>query len=645
MRMRRFSAAITAVAASALVLSACTSGDAPTTPETDGTATEAPDDTTDGEEGDGDTGEAGDASDACLQPLGITETAAGEVSYTAGDVDWAGYNSILSSTYSTYNSVIAGQMASGFIYFGVDGTICENDTFGTFEIVSGLDDDAPLVIEYTISDDAVWSDGTPITINDYLYDWATQNPEFLVPGYADGSDPEAKPVFNHVSSSFPQYVPEGPVGEVGSKTFTVEYNEKYPDWKLVIGSALPAHVAAEQSGLTADELAQAIIDRDADTVAQTADFWNNWLSPVPGELPDPAVAPSSGPYQLKAGGWVAGEYLTLEANPNWWGEPAATENLVYRFIAADQVPTSMANNELNVVDPQATVDTLDQLAQLGDQVKVDTGDTLTWEHLDFNFGQGGEVENEDGTTTEVAPSVFADNAGGLAAREAFALCAPRQTIIDTLIAPINNDAVVMNAREVFPFQENYEAVVAAAYDGRYDQVDIAAAQAKLEESGLTTPVEVVIGYQAPNPRRADQIAAIKSSCDEAGFNIVDGGSDVFFQTVMPAGDYDVALFAWAGSGQIASGQNIYVTNNPQNYGQYSNAEVDAAWKTLASTLDPAAQLEQIKIIEKLLWDDLFGIPVFAHPGVTAYTSGLENVRHTATQDQGVWNASQWAWAN
>ena len=123
MRMRRFSAAITAVAASALVLSACTSGDAPTTPETDGTATEAPDDTTDGEEGDGDTGEAGDASDACLQPLGITETAAGEVSYTAGDVDWAGYNSILSSTYSTYNSVIAGQMASGFIYFGVDGTI------------------------------------------------------------------------------------------------------------------------------------------------------------------------------------------------------------------------------------------------------------------------------------------------------------------------------------------------------------------------------------------------------------------------------------------------------------------------------------------------------------------------------------------
>ncbi len=635
MRMKRFSAVMAAAAASALVLSACTSGDAPETP--DATGGETTEETGGAEETDGEAEAPGTGIDACLQPLGITETADGEVSYTAGDVDWSGYNSLLSSTYSTYNSVIAGQMAAGFVYFGVDGTICQNDTFGTYEVVSGIDnEDEPLVISYTISDDAVWSDGTPVTINDYLLDWAAQNPEFLVPGYADGSDPEAAAIFQHVSSSFPQYVPEGPQGEVGSKTFTVEYNEKYPDWQLVIGSALPAHVAAEQSGLEPDALAQAILDRDADTVASVAEFWNNWLSPVPGELPDPAVAPSAGPYQLMPGGWVAGEYLTLEANPNYWGEPAATEHLTFRFLSADQVPTAMANLELNVVDPQATVDTLDQLAQLGDAVVVSTGQTLTWEHLDFNF----RTESAD-----AAGSVFAEDAGGLALREAFAYCVPRQTIVDTLIAPINPDATVMNAREVFPFQEDYADVVAASYDGRFDEVDIAASQAKIEESGVAGPVEVVIGYQSPNPRRSDQVAAIKASCDEAGFNIVDGGSDVFFTEVMPSGDYDVALFAWAGSGQIASGQNIYATGRPQNFGMFSNAEVDAAWATLASTLDPAAQLEEIKVIETLLWDNLFGIPVFAHPGVTAYTAGLDNVRQTATQDQAVWNASQWAWAN
>jgi peptide/nickel transport system substrate-binding protein len=52
-------------------------------------------------------------------------------------------------------------------------------------------------------------------------------------------------------------------------------------------------------------------------------------------------------------------------------------------------------------------------------------------------------------------------------------------------------------------------------------------------------------------------------------------------------------------------------------------------------------LEQTKVIEKLLWDDLFGIPVFAHPGVNAYNSNLQNVRKTSTQSTIVWNAEQW----
>ena len=643
MRMKRFSAVMAAAAASALVLSACTSGDAPeATP--DATGGETTTETDGGEEPDG--GEAGGELAPCQQPLGITETAAGEVSYTAGDEDWAGFNDILAETYSTYNSVIAGQMRSGFVYFGTDGTICRNESFGTFEAISGLEnEDEPLVIEYTISDDAVWSDGTPVTINDYLFDWAAQNPEFLprtdTPVVDDAGEPvideetgeqaiEAVPPFGHVSSSFPEYVPEGPKGEIGGKTFTVEYSEKYPDWQLMVGSTLPSHVVAAQNDMTSDELAQAIVDRDGETVASTAEFFNNWLSRIPGELPDPAIAPSSGPYQLMAGGWVAGEYLTLEPNPEWWGEPPATEHLVYRFIGAENVPTSMANLELNVADPQATVDTVDQLNQLGDIVTVEAGDTLTWEHLDFNFAPGATFADDGG--------------GGLALREAFALCVPRQLIVDTLVKPVNPDAVVMNAREVFPFQDNYDAVVSAAYDGRFDEVDIAAATAKFEEAGVTGPVDVAIGYGAPNVRRTSQVEAIKASCDQVGFNVTDASAPGL-GAVLAAGDWDVALFAWAGSGQIASGQNIYATGMPQNFGGFSNAEVDEAWSVLAASLDPEVQLEQVKIIEKGLWDNLHGIPMFAHPGLTAYTTGLENVRHTATQDQSVWNASQWAWAD
>ncbi len=58
-------------------------------------------------------------------------------------------------------------------------------------------------------------------------------------------------------------------------------------------------------------------------------------------------------------------------------------------------------------------------------------------------------------------------------------------------------------------------------------------------------------------------------------------------------------------------------------------------------MDPAVHLTEMKNIEKLLWDNLFGIPVFAHPGLSASSADVKNVRHTATQSQIVWNAEQW----
>src|SRR5690606_25679117 len=103
-------------------------------------------------------------------------------------------------------------------------------------------------------------------------------------------------------------------------------------------------------------------------------------------------------------------------------------------------------------------------------------------------------------------------------REAFALCVPRQNIVDNLIKPLDPEAVVMNAREVFPFQESYQEVVDASYEGQYDEVDLERSAQLVEESGESN-LDVRIGYSSPNPRRSETVAMIKSSCDEAGFNI------------------------------------------------------------------------------------------------------------------------------
>jgi peptide/nickel transport system substrate-binding protein len=618
MKFRRTTAVIGLALSGALMLGACTSPEEPagtTDPTTPGTA--APTDTAAPPAG-------GDGPASCMQNVGITSTSDGQVSFSAGPGNWNGYNNILANTYSTYNSVIGAHMFSGFVYFGTDGTICENKEFGSLEVTS----EDPLTVKYTINDDATWSDGTPVTVNDFLLDWAAQNPEFLVPGFANGENEDAEPIFGHVSNSFAGDAPDGPQGEVGGKEFTVTFANKNPDYKLLVTAPLPAHVAAKQSGIEPDALAQAILDRDADTVKKVAKFWNEGWLYSPGKLPEnlEEVAPSSGPYKVKAGGWQADTALTLEANDKYWGTPAGTKDLVFRFIDDAQMSQSLQNGDVQVINPQPTVDTVPQLKAIGASVEVHEYSTLTWEHLDFNFREN---------------NVFGANATGQQLREAFAYCVPRQQIVDNLIKPINADTVLMNAREVFPFQENYEAVVSAAYDGRYDQVDLAKSKELVTASGISTPIDVRIGYRSGNERRAQTVAAIAASCKDAGFNVIDANNADFFATVHPAGDWEVALFAWAGSGQIASGQNIYASNGNQNMSKYANKTVDEAWKILASSLDPAVHLEQVKVIETELWNDLFGIPLYAHPGVAANDATLTNVRPTATQDQISWNAPQW----
>ncbi len=551
--------------------------------------------------------------------LGDVVTKDDTIYYTLGGEEWTGYNGNTPETYSTYTSVVNDRMSDGFMYFGVDGSIHQNEEFGSFKIVS----EDPMKIEYTINDNVTWSDGTPVSYVDYLLDWATQN-------FSDGADADGNPIplFNHVGGlDFGKRVPAGPQGEVGGKTFTYEYTAPYPDYQLQVSGAFPAHIVAQQAGMTVEELAKAIQDKNVEALKPAAKFWNEgWLSPNPGELPDPALTPVNGPYKITA--WKAGESVTLTANEAYWGTKPATKTLVYRFIAPEAQVQALQNGDLNIIEPQATVDTVAQIQGLGEAVTLESGQSLTWEHLDFNFKAGS----------------FKDS---LELREAFAMCVPRQQIIDNLIKPVDPEAVVMNAREVFPFQENYADVTAASYDGRYDTVDIEGAKAKIAESGVATPIKVRIGYSQPNQRRTEEVAMIKSSCDEAGFEVVDAGDPKFFAPggTLERGDYEVALFAWAGSGQIVSGQNIYSSTGQQNYGGYKNDKVDAAWEALSSTLDTAAQQEQVKIIEKELWDTLYGIPVFAHPGISAFDSTISNVRRTATQSTVAWNAEQWVRAN
>lgn len=614
MKYTKLSAAAALAAGSALILSACAPGGGNAgDSSSSGSAASQGGDSGAGNVIEGDKGQklTAEASGPELADLGDVETQDGSIAYSVGADDFLSYNGLQSNTYTTYNSAVVDRLFSSFWYFGTDGSIIPNKDFGTYEKTS----DDPLTVKYTISDDAKWSDGTPVTAGDFIFHWAANNDTVK----AEGSE---TPLFDSISFEQGKYIPEAPEGEADGKEFTVTYPEPYADWEILISTALPAHIVAKEAGMSFEELVTAAKEKDVEALTPAAEFWNDGWDFSPGELPDASLVPSMGSYKFKDGGWQAGQSITLEANPEYWGTPPATKELVLRFADPKTHVQALQNGDLDVIEPQATVDTLQQLEGLGDDVNVQTGDQLTWEHVDYNRGEG---------------SVFADSPE---LREAFALCLPRQQIVDNLIKPIYADAQVMNLREVFPFQDKYQEVVDEAYPKEMDEPNIEKAKELVEKSGVSKPT-VRLGYQAGNQRRTETVALIKSSCDQAGFDVQDANSPVFFKEVMPAGDYDAALYAWAGSGQKASGANIYQSDGAQNQQSYNNPEVDAAWDKLATSLDENEQLEQVKTIEKLLWEDFQAIPLYAHPGLVGHKADVANVRDTAAQSGALWNVEQW----
>jgi peptide/nickel transport system substrate-binding protein len=576
--MRKGATYVALLAGGALALSACSTG---------------------GGDG-GDTGDTGDGGG----PADTTITAAHEQ-------EFGSYNNNTVDENAIKNTVVLNQVLRGFWFYGEDGSVVADTEFGTYEKTS----DEPLKVKYTFADGAKWSDGEAIDCDDFLLVWAANSGTYTT-GEGDPETGQPAQLFSAASNTGYD-ITEKPACADGDTEIEITYSKPFADWQAQFGGLafLPAHIVEKQAG--GIDLVDAITNDDMEALTAAAEFYNTGWVFNPGDI-DTSLTPSAGPYQIES--WQAGQSITLTANPGWWGTPAKSKNIVIRFIAQEQQAQALANGEIQVAEPQPNPDVVQQLEGLGDQVEVLQGDEYTYEHVDFNFA-----------------GAFADPE----LRRAFALCVPRQLIVDNLIKPVNPSAEVMNSRYAFPFNAEYEDVVSASYDGRFDKANVAEAKSVVDGKGAAGAV-VRIGYQTPNQRRTNTVDLIRSSCNQAGFDVKDAGQDDFFGNGLTAGNWDVALFAWSGSALVTPSASIFQSDGGQNNGKYANAQVDALLAELNVTPDPDAQTKLVGQIEKLLWDDLATVPLFAFPSIAAYSTAVEGVKLQPAQTQVLWNINEWS---
>jgi peptide/nickel transport system substrate-binding protein len=594
MRFVRTSRAVGVAAVAALALSACAAN----------TGTEAPEESAEGE-----------ATGGIIRVVEVNAFTSFNANTPEGNVD--------------INNKISYATHSGFNYINSDLEVVPNEDFGSIEVLS----EDPLSVEYTVNEGVTWSDGEPVDGGDLLLQWVIESGYFNDATSDDAGEVVSGTTYfapaNDTSGLALAELPE--IGDDG-RSITLNYSEPFADYEVAFGILseggihTPAHVVAEKGGLPDEDALIELIrtepagdpasPAERPEVQALADFWNTGFDTK--SLPsDPSLFLSNGPFIASA--ITPDQSMTLTRNQDYdWGPMPKVDEITVRYIGeAPAQVQALQNGEVDIIAPQASADTVEQLEGL-EGVTINRGTELSYDHLDLKFR-----------------GVFAD----ASVREAFMKTVPREQIVETIVRKVVPDAEPVDSQLFLADQEPYEEAASTNGSEAYSEVDIEGAKQLL--AGATPEVRIM--YNRDNPNRLNAYTLIAESASQAGFKVVDGGlgsSD--WGAALRTDTWDATIFGWINSGVGVSGvPQIFRTGTGSNYNGFSSPEADKLMDELILTTDPAKQDELQIQIDKLIWDSRYGLPLFQVPGVDAHSEAVTGMEYMPNQTGVWWNFWDW----
>lgn len=469
----------------------------------------------------------------------------------------------------------------------------------------------PQVVEYKWRPEAVWSDGAPVGCKDmYLLYLAAVSPT-----RAFDSPPAGYDQISKLDCS-----PDG-------RTVTVTFKTPFADYRGLWSTAgqagsqlLPAHILEQRTGIA--DITKVPVDADTPEVRKAADFythgWNNF---------DPAVDLSAGPYQIDSADRV--QRIVLVRNPRWWGNPGGPAKITSTAVTDSQAAVQkLLNKEVQVIAPQAESAIAEQVRAGGDFTVFARGGQ-TYEHLDFNM----------------ARPLFRDHPE---LRKAVAACVNRQDIVDKLVRSVNPDAKPLGNLLLNPNEAGYTDHYAGVGTG-----DAQAARKMLTDAGWAPGPDGVfakngqrasfkIGHKLVD-RRNQTVQLMAASCKPAGIEIIDAGDVAFNDKLLPAGDFDAALFAWVASSvktTLTPNYTSKAAGGVANYNSYSNPQVDELLAKANTQLDYAQRLASFNQADKLMAADMHSLPLFQLIDFACAQRGFGPVSYLSSGGA-LWNAFAW----
>ena len=423
------------------------------------------------------------------------------------------------------------------------------------------------VITYSINPDAVWSDNTPITCDDFNFTW-----DQIVNG-EDIYDPTGYTDIESVECPDPN-------------TAVVTFATPFSGWKALFGG---------QFGIQPKHILEGT---DITTEMGNGYDW------------------SGGPWLIDS--WTKGTEVVLVPNDNFWGEKPKLDRVIFK-IQADTAAEFEAfqNREVAVIYPQPQPDVIDQIsAGLTDAESSYSPTTGNLEAVWMNNG----VFPLDDVAVRQAIGFALDRAeiveqlfGPLGVE------APMQTLNPPILAEFADTEAWA---EYVPDPDRVDELMTGAGWARNGD-GIWAKDGQTASMRLRTT--------AGNARRELTTQIIEQQLREAGFDITldyqEAGT--LFGDLLPAGDFELALYAQVLTAITVGQCNLFCSKNVpsaenelsgQNWTRTVVPELDPILEELDRTLDESRQSELGKEADALQAENMISLPLDPLPNILIWNN-------------------------
>lgn len=444
-----------------------------------------------------------------------------------------------------------------------DGTMTANPNYLTSAEVTSTD---PQVLTYTLREEATWSDGTPITWQDFRAQWQALT----------GNDKAFQIAGNNGYTDIAS-VQRGST----DKQVVVTFARPFSDWQSLFVPLYPAS-----------------------TNSNPAVFNTGWTQGLP---------LTAGPFKVEQIDRTANT-ITVVRDEKWWGPKPRLERIIFRGLPTVAQFDAVANNEVDFVDIGPDLNAFTR-AQSAPGVVVRKALAPNFRHITFNGRPG---------------TILADQQLRIAIQKAINRQAITKAQIGLIVPgarPLDNHIYVQGDPG---YQDNSQVVAydPAEASRMLDALGwTREGQDTRRKDGRELVIRNVIPTQtAVSEQEARQVqqflAAIGVKVDITPVPL----SDFFSKNIIP-GNFDITHFSWIATPfPVSTKGSIYGTrgDTQQNYGGVGNDTINNLFSQAAREFNPAAKITLANQIDREIWGSGHSLLLYQRPDVRAVRTGVAN---------------------